>query len=129
MKNIIRNLLDRRGKKNVAILIAVFLLFVTACGSNDVQAGEEALPSTETAEENKKITGSESDSMRTPFLLTFHDAPSQLTSNIEVLSEVREIRFSRTGWIIRDGNLIEAPWCGFGILSQMTGYEMKFQIF
>ncbi len=129
MKNLIRYVLNQRGKKNMVIVIAVFFLVVTACGSNEIQDGIEALPATETAEESKLVTVSESHSIRTPFLLTFDNAPSQLTSDIEVLSEVREIRLSRGGWVIRDGNLIEAPWCGFDLLLQMTEHEMPFQIF
>tara|TARA_B100000131_G_C17952723_1_gene547113 strand:+ start:373 stop:762 length:390 start_codon:yes stop_codon:yes gene_type:complete len=129
MKNLIRYVLNQRGKKNMVIVIAVFFLVVTACGSNEIQDGIEALPATETAEESKIVTVSESHSIRTPFLLTFDNAPSQLTSDIEVLSEVREIRLSRGGWVIRDGNLIEAPWCGFDLLLQMTEHEMPFQIF
>ena len=88
MKNIIRNILNQRGKKNVVILIAVFLLFVTACGSNEIQDGEEALSATEIAEENNNSADIGSHSMRTPFLLTIPDADKQLTSEIQALSKI-----------------------------------------
>ena len=124
MKNIIRNVLNQRGKKNVVILIAVFLLFLTACGSNVVKDGEEALPATETAGENNNSADMRSHSMRTPFLLTISDTDKELTSEIQALSKVYEIR---RGVLIKSGNdylIIEydefpdAPWCGNDVLFQ-----------
>ncbi len=88
MKTLIRYVLNQRGKKNVVILIAVFLLFVAACGSNEIQDGEEALPATETAEESNNFADIRSHSMRTPFLLTIPDADKQLTSEIQALSKI-----------------------------------------
>jgi hypothetical protein len=124
MENIVRNPLSQSGKKNIAILIAIFLLLATACGSSDIKVADQGdIPTSEEVEMDEEDTGSGSYSMRTPFLLTFHDAPSQLLADIRVLSGIRVIRGSRDGWIIKDGHLIEAPWCGFELLEDLNYFQ------
>ena len=59
MKDRLKEQLHGSGKKNLAILIAVFLLFATACSSSDVKIADEGdIPTGEEAEADEEDTGS-----------------------------------------------------------------------
>ena len=63
MKSILKDLLYKNGKKNTAILVAIFLIFATACSSSDVKVADESdIPA---SEETAAETGEEEEAEET----------------------------------------------------------------
>ena len=44
MESILKDQIGKNRKKNIAVLVAVFLIFATACSSSDVKVADEGDP-------------------------------------------------------------------------------------
>ena len=114
MQSIFKDLLRMNGKKNTAILVAIFLIFATACSSSDVKVADESdIPtSEETEDSSEEVESSETEETAT-------ETATEETEESEAVTEEEEELTYECPWDVgaKNGTTLFDPGGSFLVLS------------